>query len=57
MKLCVYKYDFVVVTEKWLSSENELRPLLGFVSNQYVGIRCDRIKKKGGGILLTATKS
>lgn len=52
MNLCQNNYDVVLLTETWLNSKNELDPLLGIASSQYMSVRCDRIFKKGGGILL-----
>lgn len=57
MELRLHDYGVVLLTETWLTSENELRPLLGIVSNRYLGIRCDRLSKKGGGILLLVKNS
>lgn len=57
MNLSLYSYDLVVLTETWLSSQNDLKPLLGNVGSQYLGIRCDRRSKKGGGVLLLLKKS
>lgn len=56
MNLCQNNYDVVLLTETWLNSKNELDPLLGIASSQYMSVRCDRIFKKGGGILLLMKK-
>lgn len=57
MNLCHHNYDLVVLTETWLSSENDLKPLLGVASNHYVGLRCDRTSKKGGSEVLLLKKT
>lgn len=56
-ELFLHNLDLAVLTETWLSSENELKPLLGVACSHYVGVRCDRLTKKGGGILLLLRKA
>lgn len=55
--LCQNSYDIVVLTETWLTPINDLGPLLGIANSKYVGIRCDRIEKKGGGVMLLVKSS
>ncbi|XGW28756.1 hypothetical protein V3C99_008503 [Haemonchus contortus] len=45
-------YDIVLLTETWLNSKHDTAPLLGIVSSQFEVIRCDRLYKKGGGVLI-----
>ncbi|KAK6013448.1 hypothetical protein OSTOST_21234 [Ostertagia ostertagi] len=35
----------------WLTSKHDTTPLLGVVSSQYDVLRCDRLQKRGGGVL------
>ncbi|KAK6032113.1 endonuclease/exonuclease/phosphatase family protein [Ostertagia ostertagi] len=44
-------YDLVLITETWLTSKHDTTPLLGVVSSQYDVLRCDRLQKRGGGVL------
>ncbi|KAK6024464.1 hypothetical protein OSTOST_09723, partial [Ostertagia ostertagi] len=45
-------YDLVLLTETWLNSNHDTAPLLGIINSQFDVIRCDRLHKKGGGVLV-----
>ncbi|KAK6017724.1 hypothetical protein OSTOST_16751, partial [Ostertagia ostertagi] len=45
-------YDLVFLSESWLCSGTEMSSLLGVASSQFDHVRCDRTRKKGGGVLL-----
>ncbi|KAK6018564.1 hypothetical protein OSTOST_15843, partial [Ostertagia ostertagi] len=50
-------YDLVLITETWLHSKHDTDPLLGIVNSQYDVLRCDRLYKKGGGVLILVRNS
>lgn len=47
-----YNLDVIALTETWLKASIESEPLLGDLLSQYEFIRCDRPRKKGGGVAL-----
>lgn len=49
-------YEAVVLTDTWLFSVNELRPLFAVARSQYAAVRCDRKDKTGGGVILILKK-
>lgn len=57
LELSIHNFDLVVLTETWLNSQNELKALMGTASNLYIGVRCERHSRKGGGILLLLKRS
>lgn len=44
--------DVVVLTESWLNESLDAGPILGDLCCQYSYIRCDRTRKRGGGVLM-----
>lgn len=50
-------YDLALVTESWLSTKNDIAPLLGIANSQYSCIRCDRVRRKGGGVFVLVKNS
>ncbi|KAK6019154.1 hypothetical protein OSTOST_15219, partial [Ostertagia ostertagi] len=45
-------FDIVALTETWLKSALENSTLLGILGHEYSLIRCDRIRKPGGGVAI-----
>lgn len=52
MNLCLYCYDLVVFTGTEIK-----KPSFGVATNHHVGIRCDRLIKKGGCIIFLLRKA
>ncbi|KAK6035966.1 endonuclease/exonuclease/phosphatase family protein [Cooperia oncophora] len=45
-------YDLVFLSESWLTPNIEVSSLLGVANSQYTHLRCDRARRKGGGVLI-----
>ncbi|EYC23317.1 hypothetical protein Y032_0015g2585 [Ancylostoma ceylanicum] len=44
--------DVVIITETWLNGSCDLTPILGDLCDDFNYVRCDRIQKKGGGVVI-----
>ncbi|XGW28640.1 hypothetical protein V3C99_008428 [Haemonchus contortus] len=51
------KCDVVALTETWLKRKHNLQSLLGDIFSFYEEIRCDRPRKKGGGVIFLLKRS